>query len=355
MKFPSRRFLIRLCLILVGALFCFSLLSLGILLSLNKPPVDQPLIPGTEENIHLENDGSLLLEVRNGESAASVGNRLEGAGVIKSRFLWRLLSRLSPEPIKAGVYRLELPATQTAIHTILVGGRQILLRITIPEGLTLKKTAHLLAQAGICGEEDFLAAASDPGIIADYGIPNSTLEGYLYPDTYRFPPDFPPARVVRTMVDTFFTRLEEFIPEFAALSPQELNQRIIIASIVEREYRVDDEAPLMAGVFYNRLDISLPLQSCATVEYVITEIQGKPHPETLLTRDTEIPNPYNTYLHPGFPPGPICAPGKTAILAAFHPILGEYLYFRLTDPAAGRHYFSRTLDDHIRAGILYLK
>jgi UPF0755 protein len=157
------------------------------------------------------------------------------------------------------------------------------------------------------------------------------------------------------MADTFFRRLGEIDPAALNLSPEALNRRVIIASIVEREYRVAEEAPLMAGVFYNRLAIGMALQSCATVEYVITEIQGKPHPEVLYTRDTEIRDPYNTYIRPGLPPGPISAPGTTALAAAGNPAASDYLYFRLTDAAAGRHYFSRTLDDHIRAGQLYVK
>jgi UPF0755 protein len=99
----------------------------------------------------------------------------------------------------------------------------------------------------------------------------------------------------------------------------------------------------------------MALQSCATVEYVITEIQGKPHPEILYTRDTEIKDPYNTYIRPGLPPGPISVPGKVALNAVFHPVASDFLYFRLIDPAEGRHYFSKTLDDHIRAGTLYVK
>ena len=157
------------------------------------------------------------------------------------------------------------------------------------------------------------------------------------------------------MADTFFAKLGEIFPDFSSLPPEELNKKVIIASIVEREYRLDDEAALMAGVFYNRLAIGMALQSCATVEYVITEIQGKPHPEILYTRDTEIRNPYNTYIRPGLPPGPISAPGGVALEAAFNPRESGYLYFRLRDPAEGRHYFSRTLDDHIRAGNLYVK
>jgi UPF0755 protein len=136
---------------------------------------------------------------------------------------------------------------------------------------------------------------------------------------------------------------------------EELNKRIIIASIVEREYRIPEEAAIMAGVFYNRLNIGMALQSCATVEYIITEIQGRRPPMVIYNRDLEIRDPYNTYLRPGLPPGPISAPGETALRAAFFPEETDYLFFRLVDLASGRHYFSRTLDDHIRAASLYVK
>ena len=182
------------------------------------------------------------------------------------------------------------------------------------------------------------------------------MEGYLFPETYLFPLGYPAPKVITAMADTFFSRLDSISPGAAgSMSPSELNRLVILASIVEREYRVSEEAAVMAGVFFNRLKIGMALQSCATVEYVITEIQGRPHPEQLFNRDLEIRDPYNTYLRPGLPPGPISAPGETALRAVFNPAQSDYLYFRLTDQGTGRHYFSRTLDDHIRAGALYVK
>jgi UPF0755 protein len=181
------------------------------------------------------------------------------------------------------------------------------------------------------------------------------MEGFLYPDTYLFPPNYPAPLVIKTMAETFFRRLAELGTDALDLSPEELYRKVILASIVEREYRVDEEAQLMAGVFYNRLHISMPLQSCATVEYVITEILGRPHPKVIYIKDTEIRNPYNTYVMSGLPPGPISAPGAVALNAVFNPIASDYLYFRLVDSAVGQHYFSRTFDDHIKAGLLYVK
>jgi UPF0755 protein len=305
--------------------------------------------------LKFEEDGSLFLEVRNGESADSVGRRLEHAGIIRNRYFWQLLSRIEKEHIKAGAYRIELPASQMHIHSLLVSGGQILVKVTIPEGVTLKKTARLLEDAGICRADEFLAAASSKEILEAWNVPGESMEGYLFPDTYLFPLSFPPEKAVAFMVNTFFTRLREEFPAFGALDQAELNRRVIIASIVEREYRVEEEADLIAGVFFNRMDIGMALQSCATVEYIITEIQGGPHPEVLYNRDLEIRNPYNTYLRPGLPPGPISSPGMAALNAAFNPRPSNYLYFRLVDADAGRHYFSRTLDEHIRAGSLYLK
>jgi UPF0755 protein len=343
----------------IAMVLIFFFLILTVFMYFNSPPAP-PLKPAGQDaapggRLFVEKDGSLFLEVRSGETAFSVGNRLEEAGIIRNRYFWYFLSRLTKEYIKTGAYRIELPASQIRIHSLLVSGDQILVRVTVPEGATLRKTARILEGAGVCGATSFLAAAASREILDSYGVPGETMEGYLFPETYFFPYSFPAEKVVSAMADTFFSRLEEIAPGALTMGNNELFKKVIIASIVEREYRVADEASLMAGVFYNRLDIGMALQSCATVEYVITEIQGRPHPEVLYTRDTEIRNPYNTYLRPGLPPGPISAPGKTALEAAFNPASAAYLYFRLTDPGAGRHYFSRTLDDHIRAGSLYVK
>ncbi|MCL1814944.1 MAG: endolytic transglycosylase MltG [Treponema sp.] len=327
----------------------------GAALYLNAPPKERPLPRGNYAGAKLEEGGTILFEVREGESAKQVGRRLEQAGLIKNRLFWDMLSRFEKEYLKAGTYRLVIPASQTEIRSILVEGQQVLLRVTIPEGVTLKKAAAIMGQSGICNAEDFLLAAADRNIIQGYRIPGETMEGYLYPETYFFPGSFPAERVIRTMADTFFARVREIASESETLSPGELYDTVILASIVEREYRVADEAPIMAGVFYNRIKINMSLESCATVQYVITEIQGKPHPHVLYYADIEIKDPYNTYVYPGLPPGPISFPGRVALSAAFHPAQTDYLFFRLVDEAAGRHYFSKTLDAHIRAGALFVK
>ncbi|GAB1482785.1 endolytic transglycosylase MltG [Treponema sp.] len=260
-------------------------------------------------------EGAILFTLETGEADSSVGKRLEQAGLIRSSLFWTILARLDKDSVKAGIYRIEVPSTMFSIRELLVSGKQVLVRVTVPEGFTLRKIATLLESAGICSSRDFLEASRSQDLRTRYGIPSQSMEGYLYPDTYYFPHDFPALQVVRTMADTFFKKIALIDPASQSLSSDELFERVVIASIVEREYRAPDEAPLMAGVFYNRLKIGMGLQSCATVEYVITEIQGKVHPEVLYNRDIAIDNPFNTcvqrnspspHLRP-WPCGPFCS------------------------------------------------
>ena len=334
--------------LLAAAFFLYLVIQIN-----SSPPL--PEYSFTAEALRVEDNGNLIIEVRNGETAFSVGRRLEEAGIIRDSRLWYALFRLDSGQLKTGTYMIELPATQTEIRSVLVGGEQLLFRVTIPEGYSLRQMAAILESEGICTAEDFLASSSSQYILNAYNIPGASMEGYLFPDTYLFPLSYPSDRVVQAMADNFFRRLRTIDPSYESLTPTELNNLVILASIVEREYRAEDEAALMAGVFFNRLRIGMMLQSCATVVYVITEVLGLPHPERLFYRDLDIVNPYNTYMNAGLPPGPISAPGLTALRGVFEPASSNYLFFRLLDPASGRHYFSRTLDEHIQAGDLLVK
>ncbi|MCL2044074.1 MAG: endolytic transglycosylase MltG [Treponema sp.] len=344
---------------LIGLALVFGFTAVAAFSHFNSAPEFAPEAASRMDGLAIETvDGTgntVRFDVRRGESARSVGRRLADAGLIRNEFAWNLYCRYNNEPVKAGSYLIEIPSTLIAIHALLAEGRQELVRVTIPEGFTLKKMARLLENAGICPADDFLAATATPEIISRYRIPGTSMEGYLYPDTYLFPAGYPAERVVAAMADTFFSRLGAFSERAAAMPPNELYRLVTLASIVEREYRVPDEAPVMAGVFLNRLGINMRLESCATVEYIITEIQGKPHPDRIFYADLEIRNPFNTYMYPGLPPGPISAPGAVALRAALYPENTNYLYFRLINQRDGRHYFSRTHDEHISAGALYVK
>jgi len=191
--------------------------------------------------------------------------------------------------------------------------------------------------------------------MAEFGVPGATLEGYLFPDTYFVPRPFPAATFVELMVKTFFENLGKIAPAWKNQDHGRMRDAVIVASIVEREYRLDEEAPLIASVFWNRLRRNIGLESCATLEYIITEIKQKAHPEYITKDDEKLDSPYNTYKWAGLPPGPISNPGKTALEAAFHPTETSYLYFVLRDPQTGRHFFSRNLNEHNQAKYLFLK
>jgi UPF0755 protein len=297
-----------------------------------------------------------LFTVERGDSARSVAAALESRGLLRSALAFKVLARIegSGASLKAGSYRIEAGMGAKGILDELVSGKQALAKVTVPEGYTLSQLAALLDRLGLEPKASFLAAASDPKLLSELGISANSAEGYLFPDTYFFPVGYPAEGIIRQMVKAFRDRVSR-IPEAAALDAAELHDRVILASIVEREYKSPDEAPLMASVFYNRLKIRMALQSCATVVYVITERQGKPHPEVIYDRDLKLDDPYNTYEHRGLPPGPISNPGMTALKAVFYPTATKYLYFRLMDPSAGKHHFSASLEEHIDARALYIK
>ena len=356
-KMKSISKILKIVCLFIAFLILMITLAFGVLIFYNAPVNnrERPVAKDAIDGVNRMEDGSCFFDVRKGESSQSVGARLERAGLIKSGNFWNLLCRARKEYVKSGVYRINARASATEIHSLLVSGNQVLNRVTIPEGATLGKIAAILEDAEVCEASDFLAAARDIEIINQYKIPNASMEGYLFPDTYLFQAKYPAEKVIGSMAENFYKRIESVNPSAPELSASELNDYVILASIIEREYRISDEAPLMAGVFYNRLKINMALQSCATVEYIITEIQGKAHPSVIYNQDLEIRDPYNTYIRAGLPPGPISAPGIVALNAAMFPAKTEYLYFRLDDPASGRHYFSRTLDEHIKAGQLFTK
>jgi len=301
--------------------------------------------------------GDRLFSIQRGESLSRISERLQGEGYIRFAPLLDVIGRIrgTQGAFKAGYYRIPSGASTLAVHQLLVEGAQSLEKLTIPEGWTLGKIARHLEAQGVCAAADFVAAARSPQLLAKYGVQGSSLEGYLFPDTYLVPRPFPADTMVDLMVRTFFDAMAVIHPAWREMPPEKLRDTLIVASIVEREYRIAEEAPLIASVFYNRLKKNIGLESCATLEYIITEIQQKAHPEYITIEDEKVDSPYNTYKWAGLPPGPISNPGRTALAAAFHPAQTAYLYFVLKDPEAGRHFFSRDLTEHNQAKRLYLK
>lgn len=323
-----------------------ALLIMGLALaSINDKPTGSIGVDGTP------------FAVRQGESGMSVARRLTQDGLIRSEYLFRILMKAKglEQSLKAGNYLIAPDMTASDILTMIADGRQILLRMTVPEGAGVRAIARIAEAVGVATSDQLLAAVYDTGLAGRLGLGAQSSAGYLFPDTYLLPQSAGGEAVVTLMVETFKKRLAERVPESTSLSPQMLHERVVLASIVEREYRVPEEAPMMASVFLNRLRIGMALQSCATVVYVITEELGKPHPTRLFDRDLKIESPFNSYMYPGLPPEPICNPGLTALSAVLRPEKTGYLYFRLVDEESGKHYFSASLDEHIRAASLAVK
>jgi len=304
-------------------------------------------------------DQDLLFTISQGASLNSISNSLAQLKLIKYPLIMKIYSRLmgTQSKFKVGTYRINTDMTLIQIHDYLVEGKQQLYKITIPEGWTGNQIADYLDSQEITNAEDFIKSVKSGKLLLDYGLEASGLEGFIYPDTYFFQKNFPAEKVLKVMVDTFFIRLENIYPDYRDLDKKELYNKVVLASIVEREYRDPDEAALMAGVFYNRLSTSnpIPLGSCATIAYIITDIEKKPHPGTITYSDLKIVSPYNTYINMGLPPGPISNPGEVALKAVFFPVKSDYLYFLLKNPESGQHEFTRTLSEHTAAYNLYIK
>lgn len=330
---------------------CVLILLVTLLIAASVVYYFYSLQPVTSDSSTVE---TVRLQVPSGRSIKSVAQELYESGIIRSQHVFYLAARKSNVMIKAGTYNLSSDLSVSEIFEQLQTGRQDYLSVSIPEGLTISKIARILSQNGVVSEQEFISTAKNPALLYEYGIPAESFEGYIFPDTYFFNPGMTGEAVLRMMVDNFFNRISQ-IENISDITPEQLFYIVRLASIVEREYRVASEAPLIASVFTNRLKRGIGLYSCATVEYIITEIQGKPHPDVITNKDLKIDNPYNTYRWAGLPPGPISCPGLIALNAAANPPKTSYYFFRLTDVEKGTHYFSEDFDEHIDAGKVYTK
>ena len=294
---------------------------------------------------------SMRVKVPSGTSVSAVGKCLKEDGLILSSDVFYYYAKFKKIGIKSGIYTISSDMSVPEILNVLESGKQDYIAVSVPEGYTLRQMAVLFEENGvIVDSEQFVSECYNQKLLDEYKIPGKSFEGYLFPDTYYFDPETDPKKVIRAMTDNFFEKLST-IPEYDGKTEDELFFYIRLASIIEREYRVAEEAPLISSVFTNRLNTrqnghTMGLYSCATVVYIITDILGKPHPDVVTKADTQIDNPYNTYKYEGLPPGAISNPGLIALNAAINPAKTKYKYFRVVDEAAGRHAFSETLEDH---------
>ena len=301
-----------------------------------------------------ENAVEYRLKVRKGEGSKSIAAELKANKIIKSKYVFYIYSRIRRPSVKAGIYSVSSSLTPSQILDILESGKQESIIVSVPEGLTMRRIGELLQTNEVCSQEEFFFFFKDAELLRSFGFDPEKIvnfEGFLFPDTYYFSPDMSGSDVVKIMVDNFYARTSA-IKNFSDLSIDKMYYTLRLASIVEREYRLEEEAPLIASVFANRLRRTIGLYSCATVEYIITEIEGRPHPEVITYNDLKIDSPYNTYLYAGLPPTPISNPGIVALDASTNTPRTKYYFFRLVDPVQGRHHFSTDFEEHTETGRL---
>ena len=265
--------------------------------------------------------------------AKAVGDLLFKNGLISHPYLFRIALRLygKDRNIKAGKYILRDDMSLYEIIDTLVKGKGVLEEVTIPEGLTSSQIADIFYKKGIIKDpERFLEIVKKKG-----------LEGYLFPDTYYVPMNYDEEKLIDMMTKRFWQKVPEDFREKAKALGLSEKEVIILASLVEKEAKYPEDRPKIASVFLNRLKKGMKLESCATIQYIL----GTPKPN-LTYEDLKIPSPYNTYLHKGLPPGPICNPGEASILSVLNPAKTDYLYFVVGKD--GKHLFAKTYKEHLK-------
>jgi UPF0755 protein len=277
--------------------------------------------------------------IPDGSGAAEIGRLLESDGIVRSGrlFWWYVRVRGGGDRIEAAQY--DFPAHQTlpqVVTRLLAGGTPPVTWVTIPEGFTSVQIARRLSTARLTSVNGFLAVVRSDRLRFD-GQSTDGLEGYLFPDTYQVPRRADAEAIARLMTDRFMAELPGNPLAAAKRLGFSIPQIVTIASMIEREGKIDAERPLIASVIYNRLHRGMPLEIDATIEYALPH-----HKAELSLRDLAIDSPYNTYQHAGLPPTPISNPGKASLDAAFHPAQTPYLYYVYR--GGGRHAFSTTLE-----------
>jgi UPF0755 protein len=283
-----------------------------------------------------------------GATFGAVADTLAAHRVIAHPRLFKVIARVRgvDRAVQAGVYQFPPGTTPWKVLDVLAKGAAALQKFTVPEGLTILDVAALAAERlGL--REDSVVAAARNGTAASavLGFPVKSFEGFLQPETYSLPVAVRSDELLRIMAEGFKAGWEPgWSARLDSIGMTQL-QLVTFASIVEGEARADDERETIAGVYHNRLRIGMALQADPTVQYAITLATGKRKPR-LYQKDYQFRSPYNTYLHPGLPPGPVNSPSHRSIEAALHPAKVPYLYF-VAGPD-GRHVFARTYAEHLR-------
>ncbi len=284
------------------------------------------------------------VRIPSGATMSEAAESLAVHGVVRTPALFRLWARFRKEDrkVKAGTYLLDRNASWNTTIAALVAGRGIVFPVTIPEGWEMKAILGTLAATLSLPVDSLEKAVHDSALIRQLGIPIASLEGYLFPETYLVPDGASATAVVRLLVNEFQRRWKPDWETRLGELGMTRHQIVTLASIIEREARIPAERPVISAVYHNRLKRGMLLQADPTIQYALGE-----HTRRVLYRDLRINSPYNTYRHPGLPPGPIASPGTASLEAALYPADVPWLYF-VAHPD-GHHEFRATLREHNEA------
>ena len=300
------------------------------------------------KNPSKENAKDIYILIPKGASVGSVADSLAKYDLIRFKLTFKIAARLvgAGSRLQPGSYRIAYGLSNTDIISRLTGTEfAILFEATFPEGSHIRRVASIAKEKLGLDSALFVRVANDTAFIHSLGVPHEakTAEGYLFPDTYRFYLMMTPQELVKRMI----TRWKEMIPDSLLAKRKEMGLSVhslmTLASIVEAEARLPQERDTIAGVYWNRLKIGMKLDADPTVQYGLGLSRQITHNDLL--KD----NPYNTYQSTGLPPGPICNPGRPAILAALHPAKHDKLYFVARGDGSGGHYFSRNGEEQGKA------
>ena len=288
-------------------------------------------LPGSEVDI----------PVNSKNSARVIAEKLKSSGIIHFALPFRVLTKLThaDRHLKAGLYRMNPRMSLWEMVTTMSQGKSELLALKIPEGYTVEQIAQELEKMKVVHAPEFMKAAEDPVLLKKLGIEGRSVEGFLFPETYRVPLGASPSELIELLVRQFQDAVGSDFGRLCLVKNLTPYQAVILASIVEKEAKVDEERPIVAGVLFNRIHQKIRLQVNATLNYVLNSKNP-----WFSNAQINIQSPYNTYLHRGLPPTPICNPGMESIQAVLHPADVPYLYY--VSQGDGTNLFATTLAEH---------
>lgn len=291
--------------------------------------------------------------VEPGTGASKILQLLGERGILREPLLARayLVYYLDDPPLRAGEYRFDAPLSTPEVLDKLIRGEVVTYPVTLIEGLTLDETAESLADDGFGDREVFRREMNRADLVHDLDNEAEDLEGYLYPDTYHFSRETTEAEIVETLVRTYRKRFRDQVEPLLVGSELTVRELTTLASIIEKEAQLDEERPIIASVYANRLRIGMALYADPTVIFALKK-QGT-WDGNLRRPDLQFDSPYNTYVYAGLPPGPICSPGVASMVAAAKPAETSHLYF--VSKNDGSHVFANTLREHNRNVYIWQK